>query len=140
MLLAGAVFYWLDPKIESYGDGLWLAFITGTTVGYGDVVPSTGATRMFAAVIVLTGGALIALFTANIVAFFIGRDDTRLREDLHHDIIELRKENARLLAAEEWRLSLELDVQLKGLHDEVAALRRDLSALHANLPATRDEP
>ena len=140
MLFSGAVFYWLDPNIESYGDGLWLAFITGTTVGYGDLVPSTGATRMFAAVIVLAGGALIALFTANIVAFFIGRDDTRLREDLHHDIIELRKENARLLAAEEWRLSLELDVQLKGLHDEVAALRRDLSALHANLPATRDEP
>ncbi len=140
MLLAGAVFYWLDPKITSYGDGLWLAFITGTTVGYGDVVPSTGATRMFAAVIVLAGGALIALFTANIVAFFIGREDTRLREDLHHDIIELRKENARLLAAEEWRLSLELDVQLKSMREEVAALRRDLAAMHANLPDTRDKP
>jgi voltage-gated potassium channel len=145
ILLAGAVFYWLDPKINSYWDGLWLAFITGTTVGYGDVVPSTGATRLFAALIVLIGASLIALFTANIVAFFIGREETRLREDLHHDIIELRKENARLLAAEEWRLSLELDTELKAVRSEVADLRgdladlrRDLSTLHRDLPMPRD--
>ena len=145
MLLAGGVFYWLDPKINSYWDGLWLAFITGTTVGYGDVVPSTGATRIVAALIVLIGASLIALFTANIVAFFIGREETRLREDLHHDIIELRKENARLLAAEEWRLSLELDAELKAVRSEVADLRgdladlrRDLSTLHRDLPMPRD--
>lgn len=140
LLLAGAVLYWLDPKITTYGDGLWLAFVTATTVGYGDVVPTTGATRIVAALVVLAGAALIALFTANIIAFFIGRDDTRLREDLHHDIIELRKENARLLAAEEWRLSLELDVQLKSMREEVAALRRDLAAMHDDLPDTRDRP
>lgn len=145
ILLAGGVFYWLDPNINSYWDGLWLAFITGTTVGYGDVVPSTGATRIFAALIVLIGASLIALFTANIVAFFIGREETRLRDDLHHDIIELRKENARLLAAEEWRLSLELDAELKAVRFEVADLRRDLadlrrdlSTLHSELPTPRD--
>jgi len=138
LLLAGAVLYWLDPKITTYGDGLWLAFVTATTVGYGDVVPTTGASRMVAALVVMAGFVLVALFTANIVAFFIGRDETRLREDLHHDIIELRKENARLLAAEEWRLSLELDVQLKSMREEVAALRRDLAALHSGLPDTRD--
>ncbi|MEP7329370.1 MAG: ion channel [Betaproteobacteria bacterium] len=140
MLLAGGVFYWLDPAINSYWDGLWLAFITGTTVGYGDVVPTTGATRLFAAVMVLIGVSLIALFTANIVAFFIGREETRLREDLHHDIIELRKENARLLAAEEWRLSLELDAELRAVRAEVAALRSDLTKLHAVLPAPTAKP
>ncbi len=145
ILLAGGVFYWLDPRINSYWDGLWLAFITGTTVGYGDIVPSTGATRLFAALMVLIGASLIALFTANIVAHFIGREETRLREDLHHDIIELRKENARLLAAEEWRLSLELDAELKAVRSEVADLRtdladlrRDLSAVHDDLPLPRD--
>ncbi len=145
MLLAGGVFYWLDPAINSYWDGLWLAFVTGSTVGYGDIVPTTGATRLFAALMVLIGVSLISLFTANIVAFFIGREETRLREDLHHDIIELRKENARLLAAEEWRLSLELDAELKAVRSEVADLRgeladlrRDLSTLHSDLPMPRD--
>ena len=145
MLLAGGVFYWLDPAINSYWDGLWLAFVTGSTVGYGDIVPTTGATRLFAALMVLIGVSLISLFTANIVAFFIGREETRLREDLHHDIIELRRENARLLAAEEWRLSLELDAELKAVRSEVADLRgdladlrRDLSTLHGDLPMPRD--
>ena len=140
LLLAGAVFYWLDPAINSYWDGLWLAFITGTTVGYGDVVPSTGATRVFAALLVLLGVALISLFTANIVTFFVGREETHLREDLQRDIVELRKEIARLLAAEEWRLSLELDTELRAVRSEVAALRSDLAALHSALPATHEQP
>ena len=33
MLGLGALFYWLDPRIQTFGDGLWLAFITGATVG-----------------------------------------------------------------------------------------------------------
>ncbi len=41
-LLAGAGFWWLEPTIQSYWDGLWLAFTTGATVGYGDFVPTVG--------------------------------------------------------------------------------------------------
>lgn len=45
LALAGAGFYWLEPTIHSYGEGLWLAFVTGATVGYGDVVPTTARLR-----------------------------------------------------------------------------------------------
>src|SRR5262249_19353142 len=44
IVILGALFYWLDPAIKTFADGLWLAFVTGSTVGYGDVVPTTGAT------------------------------------------------------------------------------------------------
>jgi voltage-gated potassium channel len=122
MLAAGGIFYWLDPGIHSYWDGLWLAFTTGTTVGYGDVVPSTGAARVFAAFMVLVGVSLMTLFTANVVTFFIGREESELRRDLHHDIVRLRREVGRLLDAEELRMH-------RDLHDEVRRLREDVQAL-----------
>jgi len=96
MLALGALFYWLDPAIESFWDGLWLAFITGATVGYGDVVPTTGGTRFIAVLTVLIGVALMTLFTANVVTFFIGGEEARNRESLQQDIVALRAELAQL--------------------------------------------
>jgi voltage-gated potassium channel len=126
MIAAGGVFYWLDPGINSYWDGLWLAFTTGTTVGYGDVVPSTGASRVFAAFMVLVGVSLMTLFTANVVTFFIGREETELRQDLHHDIVRLRHDLALLLGAEELRIHRELHREVRELRDEVRQLREAL--------------
>jgi len=126
MIAAGGVFYWLDPGIHSYWDGLWLAFTTGTTVGYGDVVPSTGASRVFAAFMVLVGVSLMTLFTANVVTFFIGREETELRQDLHHDILKLRADLARLLGAEELRIHRDLHAEVRELRDEVRLLREAL--------------
>ena len=46
-------FWWLDPKVLTLSDGLWLSFTTAATVGYGDLVPSTHASRAFSVVVVL---------------------------------------------------------------------------------------
>jgi voltage-gated potassium channel len=89
-LAMGGMFYWLDPAIHSFGDGVWLAFTTGTTVGYGDMLPTTAATRMLAVVTTLVGVSLIALFTANIVSFFVDNDERELRREVRLDLKHLR--------------------------------------------------
>jgi voltage-gated potassium channel len=44
ILLIGGVGFWLlEPGIDTLQDGLWLAFTTAATVGYGDMVPRTPA-------------------------------------------------------------------------------------------------
>jgi voltage-gated potassium channel len=134
MVVLGALFYWLDPMIRTFGDGLWLAFITGATVGYGDVVPSTAATRLIAVLTVLIGVALMTLFTANVVAFFIGGDEARMRESLQRDIVTLRADIEKLLDAEEFRLTLELHKEMRQLRQELAALRVELRALEPPTP------
>jgi voltage-gated potassium channel len=136
MLGLGALFYWLDPRIHSFGDGLWLAFITGATVGYGDVVPTTGATRLVAVLTVMIGVALMTLFTANVVSFFIGGEESRMRESLQRDIVALRGEIALLLDAEELRITLELHREIRDLRQELAALSAQIRALQ---PALRGE-
>ena len=135
LLCSGGVFYWLDPAIHSYWDGLWLAFTTGTTVGYGDVVPTTGASRVFAALMVVVGVSFMTLFTANVVAFFIGREETRRRQELHRDIVKLRGEVSRLLDAEELRIHRDLHAEVRLLREDVRALRDALGKGAAAGPA-----
>lgn len=93
---AGAGFYWLEPTVHSYADGLWLAFVSGATVGYGDFVPTTPASRMFAVFMVLLGYAVLSMVTATIAAIFIGEDEKAMRRELHGDIKRLREEVAAL--------------------------------------------
>jgi voltage-gated potassium channel len=96
LISAGAGFYWLEPTIHTFGEGLWLAFITGATVGYGDFVPTTTASRIFAVVMVIVGFTVFSLVTASVSALFMGEDEKRLRREMHKDIRELRQEVAAL--------------------------------------------
>ena len=125
----GGMFFWLDPAVKTFWDGLWLAFVTGTTVGYGDVVPTTGITRFLAALMVLLGVSLVTLFTANVVAFFIGGEESRMRESLQRDIVALRGQIAQLLDAEELRITLELHKEIRALREELAEMRNEIETL-----------
>lgn len=98
LALAGAGFYWLEPTVTTYADGVWLAFVSGATVGYGDLVPTTPASRVFAAFMVLLGYAVMSLVTASIAAIFVGEDEKALLRDIHRDIRHLREEVALLRA------------------------------------------
>lgn len=126
LVIAGYGFYWLEPTVHSFGEGLWLAFVTGATVGYGDVVPTTPAARVFAVFIVIVGVATISLLTANVAAFVIGEDEARLRQQLHEDIRELRREVARLIGEEERTVVRELHRDVRELRTEIAALRAQI--------------
>jgi voltage-gated potassium channel len=131
MLMAGAGFYWLDPAIGSYADGIWLAFVTAATVGYGDIVPTTPASRVLAAMIVVVGVALLSMVTASIAAFFVGEDEKLLRKEMHRDIRQLRTEMAQLIDEEERRLRREMHADMRELRDEVRRLREELGSRKA---------
>lgn len=96
MLLAGAGFYWLEPSVHGYWDGVWLAFVSGMTVGYGDLYPTTGAARLFAGIVIVLTYAVVSLVTASIAAFFIGKEEKTIRHDMHQEIKLLRREMAEL--------------------------------------------
>jgi voltage-gated potassium channel len=98
--LCGLGFWWLEPRVLSFGDGLWLAFTTAATVGYGDIVPSTPAAKIFAVFVVLMGLAVLSLVTASIAAMWVQTEERRIEHEL-----------------------------LRELHRELHAVRQDLNAL-----------
>ncbi|MBC8059383.1 MAG: potassium channel family protein [Clostridiaceae bacterium] len=54
-------------------DSLWWSFVTITTVGYGDISPTTGPGRIIASILMLVGIGFIGMLTGTISTFFIGK-------------------------------------------------------------------
>lgn len=71
VLLAGSgAFVLFENEIE-FGDALWWSAVTMTTVGYGDISPSTIGGRIVGALVMLLGIGFLGLFTATIASIFI---------------------------------------------------------------------
>jgi voltage-gated potassium channel len=92
-------------NIESFGDALWWALTTVTTVGYGDRFPVTTTGRFVSAGLMIAGIALLGVVTATFATWLI----ERVREVDEHAQVATRRDVARLT-------------------EEVAALRRQLAA------------
>jgi voltage-gated potassium channel len=112
LVLAAAVMYDTEKgvdgaNIRTFGDALWWAATTVTTVGYGDRYPTTGTGRLVAGGLMVVGIALLGVVTATIAAWFVDR---------------LR----RLQEAEE-----EAEVTLTDVLEELRAIRTRLDALEA---------
>lgn len=60
-----------SPSITTIWDSLWWSMTTMTTVGYGDVVPTTGMGRVVGVLVMLTGIAVLGVVTANVAAWFV---------------------------------------------------------------------
>ena len=78
LVLGGAVAeYYVERGaggVSSFGDSLWWAVVTATTVGYGDLSPVTSAGRAIAVVLMVVGIGVIGTFTATIASWFIEQD------------------------------------------------------------------
>lgn len=112
LALCGIGFYWLDPEVNSLHDGLWLAFSTAATVGYGDVVPSSTASRIFSVFVVLLGYGLLSLVTASIAAMFVGTQERKVEHDILRDMHQ----------------------QLQSVRQEIVALRQAVEDMKADQP------
>jgi len=60
-------------NLTGFGDAIWWAFVTMTTVGYGDFAPVTGPGRLIAGVLMLSGIALLGVVTATLASWIVER-------------------------------------------------------------------
>lgn len=69
IFIGGALISYFESM--NFSDGIWWAFVTATTVGYGDISPHTPAGRIVACVLMITGIGLIGSLTSTITSFFM---------------------------------------------------------------------
>jgi len=62
----------VNKEFATFGDSLWWAIVTLTTVGYGDIVPITPTGRWVAVMIMITGVAVLGLLSGSLASFFRG--------------------------------------------------------------------
>lgn len=116
LLLCGVGFWLLEPRTPTLTDGLWLAFTTAATVGYGDVVPTTTASKIFAVFVVLLGFGVLTMVTAAIATSWIETEERRIEREILHDMRQrIGKVDADLAAL---RAELRAAAQLLASADE----------------------
>ena len=98
VIVFGYIFYITEPTVKSIGEGFYWALVTVTTVGYGDIVPTTPLGKLIASILILLGLGLIATITAIVSAKFVQNyvdhhtndDVLKQLEILQKDINELK--------------------------------------------------
>jgi voltage-gated potassium channel len=74
LLLASLVAYHAEhptnPEFATVGDAIWWGIVTLTTVGYGDIVPTTTTGRWAGVVIMITGVAVLGTLAGSLASFF----------------------------------------------------------------------
>jgi voltage-gated potassium channel len=88
-----------DANILDFGDALWWAITTMTTVGYGDRYPVTTTGRIVAGGLMVGGIALLGTVTATLASLLIERvaDESQAEDALRAEVAELRQEVSRLV-------------------------------------------
>ena len=101
VLVAGLLVRIVEPEtFDTIGLAYWWAVTTVTTVGYGDVVPESPGGRAVAAMLMLTGLALIPTLTSVIVSTLL----YKTRRSEQDRIEELERAQATVLARIEEQL------------------------------------
>jgi voltage-gated potassium channel len=104
--LGASAAYWslehgVNPSLHTFGDALYWTFITATTVGYGDITPTTPEGRILAGALIFVGIGLVGFASAQLTQ--------RL---MHTDAAGQASMSRRLDAIEE---------QLRGLREDLGA-------------------
>ncbi len=90
-LRMGAPFL-VERGIDPSADGL--SIVTATTVGYGDISPSTTEGRLIAIALMLVGIGFISILTATVASFFLDQeseDRTRELAQIHERLQQVER-------------------------------------------------
>ena len=127
LVLAAFLISGLDPAFKDPVDGFWWAWVTMTTVGYGDLVPTTLEGRLVGMLLILVGIAIFSLLTASFSVFFIERDEKEMVDREQTTLLKIQMLEARLERIE------------NQLHTAVSALER-METLEADKRAPQKHP
>ncbi len=99
IIMAGTVMSVIDPNVATPLDGIWWAWVTVTTVGYGDIVPGSTAGRLFGSILILMGIGLFTMLTASFASFFMAEEEKEIKDKEQQSLqqmIEIEKRLERL--------------------------------------------
>ena len=77
VLISGGLIAFFEPDL-SFASGVWWSIVTLTTVGYGDISPSTTGGRILAVLIMFFGIGLLGMLSASLATLLIRK---RMKED-----------------------------------------------------------
>jgi voltage-gated potassium channel len=110
-----------NANIVDGGDAFWWAFVTMTTVGYGDRYPVTGIGRIVAMVLMAMGVAIFGVLSSFLAATFLTPNDDSVEYALMAEVVRLQ-------------------AQVQALRTELVATQRMVADVKQTLAPHRAQP
>lgn len=115
--LSGTLISVIDPAIDTPWNGIWWALVTITTVGYGDLVPSSPAGKLVGAFLILMGIGLFSLLTASFSVYFLSKEEEEVIDKESELLRRIDKMESRLGRLED-NISRMLEYQRQMLEEQ----------------------
>lgn len=110
--------YLVDPSMNNLFDDFWFVIVSLTTVGYGDIIPTTTFGKIFSLILLIIGVFMFSAITGAISSYFM---DNLLQEGSYHihelkdnvknNELELKKANEQLEKNEKKIDELKTEIQ-----------------------------
>ncbi|MCP9331887.1 ion transporter [Lentilactobacillus hilgardii] len=95
ILILSATLYSLAEGI-SWGNSLWWALTTATTVGYGDISPHTVVGKIAAILLMIVGIGFIGSLTSALTTFFTQKNNGSRLDKIYNKLEQIENENIEL--------------------------------------------
>ena len=90
ILGSSLILYDLDPNITSLFDAVWFVFQTITTVGYGDVIPTSPLGKFIVLLLLIAGVFMFSIVTASFAYVFNERVFKKENKEFNKRVVTLR--------------------------------------------------
>jgi voltage-gated potassium channel len=91
LFLVGGTFYYVSEEKWSYVDSFYFSTITLTTIGYGDMHPTTNESKIFTSLYTLFGVGVMLYLLGSVVSTFLFNQEKYLEKMIYH--FRKKKEN-----------------------------------------------
>ena len=133
--------YLFDPSINSLFDSLWFVLSTITTVGYGDILPQSGAGKIIGLITLIVGVLIFSTVTGAMASYFARRvlmnEDFNITEndtniELLKDDLSFNKKNLNEVHTKVDRIDRDVE-SLKNELNELKEINKELKEEIKNL-------
>ncbi|QZN92535.1 potassium channel family protein [Limosilactobacillus panis] len=97
ILIVSASMYSISERVP-YGESLWWAIATATTIGYGDISPHTFLGKLAAILLMVIGIGFVGVLTSSLTNFFIQDHTNDRMATVLNKLSDLEKSNRELQA------------------------------------------
>ncbi|WP_125764955.1 potassium channel family protein [Companilactobacillus hulinensis] len=111
VLITAAIMYSMAEGV-SLGESFWWAIVTASTVGYGDIAPTTLVGKIASSLLMIVGIGFVSTLTSTITNYFTPETNSQSNEKLDQIIVKLDT-----LSQENKELHHEIDNLKEKLHE-----------------------
>ena len=137
--------YLFDPSINSLFDSLWFVLSTITTVGYGDILPQSGAGKIIGLITLIVGVLIFSTVTGAMASYFARRvlmnEDFNITEndtniELLKDDLSFNKKNLNEVHSKVYKIDHDVESlkkEIRELKEINKELKEEIETLNENL-------